>query len=68
MAHHSAGLRRRRADRRGCGGFLNSLRLKGIHLAMRTGMLAAESAFDAMRAGDLSAARLKRYSDAIDAQ
>ena len=24
------------------GGFLNSLRLKGIHLAMRTGMLAAE--------------------------
>ena len=25
------------------GGFLNSMRLKGIHLAMRTGMLAAES-------------------------
>jgi electron-transferring-flavoprotein dehydrogenase len=49
------------------GGFLNSLRLKGIHLAMRTGMLAAESAFDAVRAGDLSAGRLKSYSDAIDA-
>jgi len=48
------------------GGFLNSLRLKGIHLAMRTGMLAAESAFDAVRAGDLSAGRLKGYSDAID--
>jgi electron-transferring-flavoprotein dehydrogenase len=48
------------------GGFMNSLRLKGIHLAMRTGMLAAESAFDAVRAGDVSAARLKSYSDAID--
>jgi electron-transferring-flavoprotein dehydrogenase len=49
------------------GGFLNSLRLKGIHLAMRTGMLAAESAFDAVRAGDVSSARLKSYSDAVDA-
>ena len=29
------------------GGFVNSMRLKGIHLAMRTGMLAAETAFDA---------------------
>jgi electron-transferring-flavoprotein dehydrogenase len=48
------------------GGFLNSMRLKGIHLAMRTGMLAAESAFDALRAGDTSAARLKSYADAID--
>ena len=28
------------------GGFLNSMRLKGIHLAMRTGMLAAEAAFE----------------------
>ena len=37
------------------GGFLNSMRLKGIHLAMRTGMLAAETAFDAVRAGDTSA-------------
>ena len=48
------------------GGFLNSMRLKGIHLAMRTGMLAAETAFDAVRAGDWSAARLKAYADAID--
>jgi electron-transferring-flavoprotein dehydrogenase len=48
------------------GGFLNSMRLKGIHLAMRTGMLAAESAFDAVRANDPSAARLKSYADAID--
>ena len=29
------------------GGFVNSMRLKGIHLAMRTGMLAAETAFEA---------------------
>ncbi len=48
------------------GGFMNSMRLKGIHLAMRTGMLAAESAFDAVRAGDTSAARLKAYAEAIN--
>ena len=49
------------------GGFLNALRLKGIHLAMRTGMLAAETAFEAIRAGDTSASSLKRYQDKIDA-
>jgi electron-transferring-flavoprotein dehydrogenase len=48
------------------GGFLNSMRLKGIHLAMRTGMLAAETAFDAVRSGDASIARLKSYQDRID--
>ena len=48
------------------GGFLNSMRLKGIHLAMRTGMLAAESAFEAIRAGDSSARTLARYKDKID--
>jgi electron-transferring-flavoprotein dehydrogenase len=49
------------------GGFMNSMRLKGIHLAMRTGMQAAEAAFEAVRAGDTSAASLKRYKDKIDA-
>jgi electron-transferring-flavoprotein dehydrogenase len=49
------------------GGFLNSMRLKGIHLAMRTGMLAAESAFEAIRAADTSAASLERYQSKIDA-
>ena len=49
------------------GGFLNSMRLKGVHLAMRTGMLAADAAFDAVRAGDTSAARLQSYAAAIDA-
>ena len=41
------------------GGFMNSMRLKGIHLAMRTGMLAAETAFEAVRSGDTSRAALK---------
>ena len=48
------------------GGFLNSMRLKGIHLAMRTGMLAAETAFDAVRVGDSSAAALEAYKERID--
>ena len=48
------------------GAFLNSMRLKGIHLAMRTGMLAAESAFEAVRAGDTSSASLSRYQEKID--
>jgi electron-transferring-flavoprotein dehydrogenase len=47
--------------------FVNSMRLKGIHLAMRSGMLAAESAFGGVRAGDTSRARLRRYKTAIDA-
>ncbi len=49
------------------GAFLNSLRLKGIHLAMKTGMLAAETAFEAVRANDVSGARLRGYQDRIDA-
>jgi electron-transferring-flavoprotein dehydrogenase len=49
------------------GGFVNSVRLKGIHLAMRTGMLAAESALDAIRANDTSAARLRKYEEAVNA-
>jgi electron-transferring-flavoprotein dehydrogenase len=49
------------------GGFMNSMRLKGIHLAMRSGMLAAETAFDAIRAGDTSEAALKAYADKVNA-
>jgi electron-transferring-flavoprotein dehydrogenase len=49
------------------GGFVNSVRLKGIHLAMRTGMLAADTAFEAIRANDTSAARLRKYDEAINA-
>jgi electron-transferring-flavoprotein dehydrogenase len=48
-------------------GFMNSLRLKGIHLAMRSGMLAAETAFEAVRRGDTSASALQSYQGRIDA-
>jgi electron-transferring-flavoprotein dehydrogenase len=48
------------------GGFMNSMRLKGIHLAMRTGMLAAESAFEAIREGNTSLSSLARYQAKID--
>jgi electron-transferring-flavoprotein dehydrogenase len=47
--------------------FVNSMRLKGIHLAMRSGMLAGETAFDAVRAGDTSMKTLAAYKDRIDA-
>ena len=48
-------------------GFLNSMRLKGIHLAMRSGMSAAEAAFDAIGSGDVSRAKLARFETLVDA-
>jgi len=42
-------------------GFLNSQRLKGIHLAMKTGMLAAETVFEALLKNDFSAKTLQAY-------
>ncbi len=47
--------------------FLNSQRLKGIHLAIKSGMLAAETAFDALLSGDSSADTLSEYKAAVDA-
>ena len=47
-------------------GFVNSMRLKGIHLAMRTGMYAAETALDAVRTKDPSASRLHKFQELID--
>ena len=44
-------------------GFLNSQRLKGIHMAMKTGMLAAETIFEALLAGDTSAAGLGKFEE-----
>jgi electron-transferring-flavoprotein dehydrogenase len=38
-------------------GFLNSMRLKGIHLAMKSGMLAAETIFECLKNDDFSARR-----------
>src|ERR1019366_1047067 len=44
-------------------GFLNSQRLKGIHLAMKTGMLAAETVFEALTRKDYSATALNDFED-----
>ena len=44
-------------------GFLNSQRLKGIHLAMKTGMLAAETICEALLKGDCSATALAKFED-----
>jgi electron-transferring-flavoprotein dehydrogenase len=46
--------------------FVNSMRLKGIHLAMRSGMLAAETAFEAVRSGDHSTETLRHYKRRVD--
>ena len=48
------------------GSFLDSQRLKGIHLAMKSGMLAAETIFEALKAGDTSAKTLKLYQEKIE--
>lgn len=49
------------------GGHLNSQRLKGIHLAIRSGMLAADTIFEGLAAGDLSAERLRSFEDKVAA-
>lgn len=49
-----------------CAGFLNSQRLKGIHAAIKSGMLAAEAIFEALLAGDFSAAKLSRYETLVN--
>ena len=46
--------------------FLNSQRLKGIHTAIKSGMLAAETIYEALCAGDTSAAKLSAYATKID--
>ncbi|MGH9903210.1 MAG: 4Fe-4S dicluster domain-containing protein, partial [Pyrinomonadaceae bacterium] len=48
-----------------CAGFLNSQRLKGIHTAIKSGMLAAEAIFEALVAGDYSARQLQRYEQLV---
>src|ERR687884_407156 len=46
-------------------GFLNSQRLKGIHTAIKSGMLAAETIFEALLVGDFSKQQLKRYRQLV---
>ena len=45
---------------------LNSQRLKGIHTAIKTGMLAAETIYEALCKGDTSAQILSAYSKKLD--
>jgi electron-transferring-flavoprotein dehydrogenase len=47
-------------------GFLNSARLKGIHLAIKSGMLAAETAFEALVKSDSSAATLGKFQRSVE--
>ncbi|HKX46909.1 MAG TPA: electron transfer flavoprotein-ubiquinone oxidoreductase, partial [Planctomycetota bacterium] len=48
-------------------GFVNMARLKGIHLALKSGMLAAEAIDAALAAGDTSGAVLARYTELFEA-
>src|SRR5256714_209930 len=48
-----------------CAGFLNSQRLKGIHTAIKSGMLAAETIFEALLANDFSKNQLKLYEQLV---
>ena len=47
-------------------GFLNSARLKGIHLAIKSGMLAAETVFEALRKNDFSRPSLGAFKSRVD--
>lgn len=49
-----------------CGGFMNAMRLKGVHLAFKTGLLAAEAAAEALDKNDFSANQLQRFQTRID--
>ena len=48
------------------GGFLNAMRLKGIHLAIKSGMLAAETIFEGLKKNDLSAAQLSTFEKRVE--
>jgi electron-transferring-flavoprotein dehydrogenase len=47
-------------------GFLNSQRLKGIHLAIKSGMLAAETAFEALLENNFGEQKLKQFQTKVD--
>jgi electron-transferring-flavoprotein dehydrogenase len=47
--------------------FLNSQKLKGIHTAMRSGMLAAETIFEALLADRFDDAQLSRFDEKVRA-
>jgi electron-transferring-flavoprotein dehydrogenase len=45
--------------------FLNSQKLKGIHMAMKSGMLAAEAIYEALKADRYDEAQLRRYRELV---
>jgi electron-transferring-flavoprotein dehydrogenase len=47
-------------------GLLNSARLKGIHLAIKSGMLAAETAFEALKRDDFSRPSVGQYQSKVE--
>jgi electron-transferring-flavoprotein dehydrogenase len=50
----------------GCGaGFLNGVKIKGAHTAIKTGMLAAESVHEALKAGDEGYSELDSYETKV---
>jgi electron-transferring-flavoprotein dehydrogenase len=51
----------------GCGaGFLNGVKIKGAHTAIKTGMLAAEAVQSALAAGDEGQSDLETYQASVD--
>jgi len=48
-------------------GLLDAMRLKGVHLAMKSGMLAAETAWDALEADDFTEKTLSKYAARVEA-
>ncbi len=48
------------------GGFLNPMRLKGIHLAIKSGMLAAETIFEGLVKDDLSETQLRTFDEKVE--
>ena len=52
----------------GCdAGFLNSVKIKGAHTAIKTGMLAAESVYKALASGDAGQGVLEDYEQSVTA-
>ena len=48
------------------GSFLDSQRLKGIHLAIKSGMLAAETIFESLKSGDATAKTLGGFQQRVE--
>jgi electron-transferring-flavoprotein dehydrogenase len=48
-------------------GFVNMSRLKGIHLAIKSGLLAGEALVEALAKGDTSSRSLSRYTELFEA-